>query len=392
MIRSSCPHCNHPVDPQDSHCTSCGLDLALAATLVENTLSVVSRVPDDAILAPEVLVPRLGERLAEKGLLSQEQLQQALQFQRQRSRKNQPILLGQALLHLGFVDQQTLDRTITEQILQLQEALQNSNRDLEARVRTRTQDLQAALEKLTEVNQLKANFLSNISHELRTPLTHIRGYLELLLMEELGPSTDAQSKGLEVMEKATQRLQSLINDLIRFAATSRGEIQLKLLPTPVDEVCLKAAERARRKAAEKNVQLVLEIPEPGSQVLVDAENMVWVLSQLLDNAIKFTPAQGRATLQVDYQEGAAVIFSVSDTGIGIAPERMEEIFVPFHQLDGSTTRRYGGTGLGLTLVNQILEAHSISLQIESSPGQGTRFYFSIPVHQASSSPVGSASS
>ncbi len=137
---------------------------------------------------------------------------------------------------------------------------------------------------------------------------------------------------------------------------------------------------------------MLEIPEPGSQVLVDAENMVWVLSQLLDNAIKFTPAQGRATLQVDYQEGAAVILSVSDTGIGIAPERMEEIFVPFHQLDGSTTRRYGGTGLGLTLVNQILEAHSISLQIESSPGQGTRFYFSIPVHQASSSPVGSASS
>jgi signal transduction histidine kinase len=132
------------------------------------------------------------------------------------------------LLELGLIDRQTLDQAITEQIMQLRAALQETNRQLEQRVQERTAELQNALNKLSELNQLKSNIVANISHELRTPLTHIKGYLELLIAELMGPLSPEQVGALEVMQRSTERLERQIEDLILFSIASRGEFSLRL--------------------------------------------------------------------------------------------------------------------------------------------------------------------
>jgi signal transduction histidine kinase len=138
---------------------------------------------DRQLLTPEMLVPRLGEALVRAGHISEGDLQKALTYQRERTAKGGIMLLGDALLELRLIKRAALDQAVTEQIIQLRSALQNANRTLERRVRERTTELQEALQRLSEVSEMKANFVANISHELRTPLTHIKGYLELMATE-----------------------------------------------------------------------------------------------------------------------------------------------------------------------------------------------------------------
>lgn len=139
-------------------------------------------------------MPRLGDYLVEKGLLSEEELARALEFQQQAQSDGEPKLIGQALVELGLISQEKLDQSITEQIFQLQSALRRANEELEDRVRERTSELEDALNRLSELNQLKSNFVANVSHELRTPLTHLRGYLELFENDGLGPLNEGQKK------------------------------------------------------------------------------------------------------------------------------------------------------------------------------------------------------
>ena len=149
-------------------------------------------------LSPEMLVPRLGDSLVHKGYLSEEGLQKALAYQQEQLAQGKTCLLGQALTELKLLPQAVLDQVVTEQIIQLRNALQAANRSLEERVQQRTAELQNALERLSELSQMKANFVSNISHELRTPLTHVKGYLELLVSESLGPVTGEQKHALQI--------------------------------------------------------------------------------------------------------------------------------------------------------------------------------------------------
>jgi len=137
-------------------------------------------------LTPEMLIPRMGEYIVQKGLITEGQLQQALAYQQEKTALGEHCLLGQALMDLKMLDRISLDEVVTEQIIQLRSALQSSNRNLEQRVKERTSELNEALRRLSELSQMKANFVANISHELRTPLTHVKGYLELLVTESLG--------------------------------------------------------------------------------------------------------------------------------------------------------------------------------------------------------------
>lgn len=373
----SCPRCLQPIDPLARFCDHCGVDLAIAAAVAEQSMINPAQIPPGMQLAPEILVPRMGETMIEKGLLSEEQLEQALQYQKNRLQAGNPILIGQALLELGLVNREKLDEVITMQILQLQQALSDSNRRLEQRVQARTQDLQNALDRLAELNQLKSNFIANISHELRTPLTHIKGYLDLLAAEALGPLSPEQSDALRILLKSENRLERLIEDLILFSLASRGEMSLSLEMVPLVELIGAVVLGSKQKARAKGVSLETRLPDGLPALNIDREKIAWVLSQLVDNAIKFTPEGGDVRVK-SWHESGIVHLAVEDTGIGIPADRLTEIFESFHQLDGSATRRFGGTGMGLTLVNRILDAHGAHIQVDSIVDKGSRFEITFP--------------
>lgn len=196
------------------------------------------------VLTPEILVPRLGDYLVERGLITTEQLQTALQHQAvlRKTREDAPRL-GELLVELGMITRAELEQAITEHVLQLRNALQETNRQLEQRVRERTAELEKALEKLSELSQLKANFIANISHELRTPLTHIRGYQELLLSGDLGELTSEQITALRTMQRSTDRLERLIEDLILFATAERTHLPIQWLPLDLRSLAERSSTR-----------------------------------------------------------------------------------------------------------------------------------------------------
>ncbi len=326
-------------------------------------------------LSPEMLVPRMGEYLVQKGLISTENLQAALDHQLNETDKGNSILLGQALIDLKFIDRSDLDQAVTEQILQLRSALQSANRTLERRVEERTAELQKALERVSELSQLKANFIANISHELRTPLTHIKGYIELLISESLGPITNEQKHALHISQQSSGKLEGLIEDLIMVSLASRGEMSIKLDDIDIRRIGSLVVKSFMEKARDREINLRAEIEENVPFVQGDSQKIGWALSQLIDNAIKFTSTGGSVVVGVRREGENLVIVSVTDTGIGIANSRLTEIFEPFHQLDGSSTRRYSGTGLGLSLVRQIVEAHGSMIDVQSVEGRGTTFKF-----------------
>lgn len=326
-------------------------------------------------LTPEMLIPRMGEYIVQKGLITDEQLHQALAYQQEKVALGEHCLLGQALMDLNMLSRDALDQVITEQIIQLRSALQSSNRNLEQRVRERTAELNEALRRLSELNQMKANFVANISHELRTPLTHVKGYLELLVTESLGEISTEQRHALQVTQRATGKLESIIEDLIMFSLASRGEMSMKLAKVDLRRMVSLVVKSSLPKAEDRGVQVLAAIPEGIPPVQADSEKLGWVLGQLLDNGIKFTPSGGNVVVTLKEEGANLVQVSVVDTGIGIPPHRMSEIFEPFHQLDGSSTRHYGGTGLGLSLVRQIIEAHGSMLDVQSVEGKGSTFKF-----------------
>jgi signal transduction histidine kinase len=330
-------------------------------------------------LTPEMLVPRLGDYLVHSGHISAGDLQKALAYQQEQLASGKTYLLGQALLDLKLLERSTLDQAVTEQIIQLRSALQSANRNLERRVQERTAELQAAIERLSELSQMKANFVANVSHELRTPLTHIIGYIELLITESLGPITSEQKHALQVSQRASGRLEDMIDDLIMFSLASRGELSLKQDAVDIGRLVNLAAKTASQKAEDRNVTVHAVVDDNIPLVQADPQKIAWALNQLLDNGIKFTPSGGRVVASVKLEAPNLVMLSVTDTGIGIPYNRLQEIFEPFHQLDGSSTRQYGGTGLGLSLVRQIVESHGSLLDVQSVEGRGTTFKFPLLV-------------
>lgn len=326
-------------------------------------------------LTPEMLIPRMGEYIVQKGMVSEANLQKALAYQQEQIKQGKPFLLGQALMELNMLDRDTLDQVVTEQLIQLRSALQSSHRNLEQRVKERTSDLNEALQRLSELSKMKANFVANISHELRTPLTHVKGYLELLVTESLGPISEDQRRALLVSQRATAKLESLIEDIIMFSLASRGEMSMKLDNADIGRIVSLAAKSALSKAEERGVQIIAVVPENIPAVQADPEKIGWVVNQLLDNGIKFTPAGGSVVIALKEEGVNLVILSVTDTGIGIPSSRLSEVFEPFHQLDASSTRHFGGTGLGLALVRQIVEGHGSLLDIQSVEGKGSTIKF-----------------
>ena len=329
-------------------------------------------------LSPEILVPRLGEVLVSEGLITNEQLNLALEKQKKVTTSKNPIRIGEILVEQGYLSREDLDQAITRQILRFQQALVASNRTLEERVRDRTSELEAAYKRLSELDVIKSNFISNISHELRTPLTHLKGYIDLLMTTDGIEGDPELRSALEVMQRSAERLENLINDLIMFSIAENGQLQISNEKFNLKEMALIVLSRHQKRAENKQICLELDCPSDDFYVYADKNRITWVINQLVDNAIKFMNNQGKVTVRLSTLENQATI-AVQDNGVGLTDQQIREAFKPFHQLDGSASRTQGGTGLGLALARQIIETHGSKIIVHSEPGNGSIFEFNLPV-------------
>ena len=242
--------------------------------------------------------------------------------------------------------------------------------------------LAAVNEELKELDRMKSDLLANVSHELRTPLTAIKGYTDYILERRLGMITEKQEKGLVVVQRNLERLSKTINALLDFSRMDVGRIALNLQPFALGPLVDQIVTALRAELEKKGLRLAADIERDLPPVIGDREKLSAVLENLIINALKFTPEGGRITVAASRAGSPgrpAARIRVSDTGVGIAPEQIAKIFNRFHQVDTSSTRRFGGVGLGLAIVKSILEAHGTTVTVESEVGRGTTFAFVLPV-------------
>jgi PAS domain S-box-containing protein len=239
----------------------------------------------------------------------------------------------------------------------------------------------ATVTQLRELDRLKSSFLANMSHELRTPLNSILGFADVMLEELDGPLTDNMDNDLRLIQKNGQHLLHLINDVLDMAKIEAGRMNLSPEKFKLYEVLEEVNSITSTFASEKNLSLYIEeCSDRNVEVYADHTRLRQVMINLVNNAIKFTE-RGRISLKVEPMEGARVLISVKDTGIGIPPDKLEAIFQEFTQVDSSTTRKAGGTGLGLPISRKLVEMHGGHLWAESTGvnGEGSTFLVELPV-------------
>jgi len=227
-----------------------------------------------------------------------------------------------------------------------------------------------------EIDRIKSDFLSVVSHELRTPLHSIKGFVDIILMGKTGEINELQRDFLTTVKESTSNLQRLINDLLEFSRMEAGQIKLKPEMVSLYEAAQSVADQLAPLAQQGQLTLTNRIPADIVAVEADPMRIEQVITNLVSNAIKFTPVGGSVTISAEDQ-GEQVRVAVTDTGIGIAPEEQSKIFQRFYQVDGSATRSYRGTGLGLTICKFIVEYHHGRIWVESVVGQGSTFFFTL---------------
>jgi len=261
-------------------------------------------------------------------------------------------------------------------VKRLHDQLQSSNEELERRVVVRTAELQHALAALQELDRLKSDFIANVSHELRTPLLHVKGYVDLLADGAMGALTSQQKEGLNIAQEAIEQLERVVEDIVDFSQVHERELLLEIVPLP--DLCLSVVQTIRPLATRRGIDVSLVLPKDLPPVQADPMALARILRHLVDNAVKFGPAKGQVQVSARPNNGSQVRIAVSDRGPGIPPEQLSRIFDVFYQMDGSTTRRAGGLGLGLSLVKKLVEAHGSRICVDSQVGEGSTFYFDLP--------------
>jgi signal transduction histidine kinase/response regulator RpfG family c-di-GMP phosphodiesterase len=247
------------------------------------------------------------------------------------------------------------------------------------------EELNASMNQAEVANKAKSEFLANMSHEIRTPLNAVLGFSELLTKSKLD---DTQQQYLKLIGQSGQLLLDIINDVLDFSKIEAGKLDVKLEQVDTYEICSEVVDLIKIQAFNKKLELLLNIsPQVPQFIWADQIRLRQILVNLLNNAVKFT-LEGEVELRVEViekinEESSTLRFSVIDTGIGISEEQEKNIFKAFTQADSSTTKRFGGTGLGLTICNKLLELFNSSLKLTTAVGKGSTFYFEIDVKASS---------
>lgn len=247
-------------------------------------------------------------------------------------------------------------------------------RQLEARAR----ELERVNEELRLHDRAKDMFLSNVSHELRTPLSTIQGYVEMLESGNLGPISGPQTSATKVMSRNVERLLGLINEMIEFSRMEIRGLQINVDLFSPGRLAHESLAFVHPHALAKNITLNIFVSDPMPHAWGDREKLGQVLGVLLNNAVKFTDPGGMIQVHVSIRGEGTLAFAVSDTGIGIDPKFQSRVFEKFFQVDSSKTRRYEGTGIGLSIAKAIVEKHQGSIEVSSTQGQGSTFTVVLP--------------
>lgn len=239
--------------------------------------------------------------------------------------------------------------------------------------------------KQKQLDEAKSKFVAHVSHELRTPLLSIQESLALLLGKEIGEVTPEQEKFLSIAQRNIGRLSRLVNDLLDVAKLEAGKIELHPIPFELRDMVHHVVETVRSWAEGKGVTIGEEYPEKSIQVVADPDRLTQVVTNLLGNAIKFTPEGGKISVEINPEQSApgmaeepGVAVSVQDSGIGIPKQDQKRIFEKFEQVSLASPQGVSSTGLGLTIAKEIVELHGGRIWVDSSEGEGSRFTFAIP--------------
>jgi signal transduction histidine kinase/HAMP domain-containing protein len=255
-------------------------------------------------------------------------------------------------------------------------AMQTSIAIQNAMLYAEVKDKNAALER---VNHLKSQFLANVTHELRTPLHSIISYGSLLVEGFVdGDLTTEQAEHIQFMVRRAEDLSHLVDDMLDLSKIEADRIEVKPEPLAMKQFLMEVINQLKPIANNKGLSLLLEIEEGLPPALADSHRLRQVMINLVSNALKFTDKGGVTIRCNTLRDHGMLSLSVTDTGIGITPAALSYIFEAFRQADGSTTRRFGGTGLGLTIAKKLIELQGGEIAVESAPGEGTTFTFTLP--------------
>jgi signal transduction histidine kinase len=269
---------------------------------------------------------------------------------------------------------------------QLGQALENARlfektwraqQELEKKVTERTRELTVALEEVKKISDRKTNFVSSVSHELRTPLTSIKGYAAILLTGKLGDLPKDVRERLEKINRHSDELVHMVNELLDISRIESGRVTMRAEICGLKEIVDKAEDLLSGQLKERKISFNAEIAQGANLVLADRTQIERVFINLISNAMKFTPAQGKITI-ASRKNDKMIQADVSDTGCGIPEEAQEPIFEEFFRVDNDINQEVKGTGLGLTLVKHIVEAHGGKIWVKSKVGSGSTFSFTLP--------------
>lgn len=307
-----------------------------------------------------------------------------------------PVLPKEGYKGILFVGTENIDTVISEgdeelvTILanQLGQALENARlfestwraqQNLEKKVEERTQELTRALNELKAVSKRKTDFISSVSHELRTPLTSIKGYAAILLSEKLGKIPAEIRERLDKINRHSDELAHLVNDLLDIARIESGRIIMKKEFVNLKNIVEEVVDLLSVQFKERQIDFSFNIPEDANIILADRSQIGRVFINIIGNAIKFTPQKGKVTIG-SHKLDKAIQIDIVDTGCGIPEEAQEVVFEEFYRVENPINQEVKGTGLGLALVRRIVEAHNGKIWVKSKINTGSTFSFTLPIN------------